>query len=239
MHLPDSILSVLHGPFLMDSAAMQGFLMQVAQVLTGKVKAEDLADKTQAGSRFPHHAYTPHAAALGTMGYNTLDDVPAGSIAVHVVSGVMLPGDTWFGLGTKSIGQAITTADAHPNIAGHVGVFNTPGGSTMGLEDFAATISNTNKPFVGYVQQACSAGVWSICGADTIVLAGRTAMMGSIGTKAEFMDFSGYFETMGIKQVSVKATKSVNKNKSFDDALAGNPEPLRQEILDPLNEVFL
>ena len=209
MHLPDSILSALHSPFLLDGQAMQSFMLQVVQVLNGKVKADDL---TQARQRAPHSAFTPHAAALGTQGYQSLDEVPAGSIAVHQVSGVMLPDDSWFGAGTRSLGQAIAAADAHPNIVAHVGVFSTPGGSTQGLEDFAGAIASTNKPFVGFAQQACSAGLWSICGADSIVLAGRTAMMGSIGTKAEFLDFTGMFEQMGIKQISVLATKSVNKN---------------------------
>ena len=234
MHQLDSILSVLHGPFLLDGAALQGFMLQVSQVMTGKVKAEDLG--AQARSRSPFQA---HASALGLQGYQSLDEVPAGSVAVHVVSGVMLPGDSWFGQGTASIGQGVVAADQHPNIVAHVGVFNTPGGSTMGLEDFASLIGATQKPFVGYASQACSAGCWSIAGSNAIVLAGRTAMMGSIGTKAEFLDFSGYFKQLGIEQISIKATKSSNKNRSFDEAIAGNPEPLRAEILDPLNEVFL
>ncbi|MGI4760475.1 MAG: S49 family peptidase, partial [Janthinobacterium lividum] len=130
-------------------------------------------------------------------------------------------------------------ADAHPSFIGHVGVFNTPGGSTMGLENFAGIIAGTQKPFVSLVQQACSAGYWSASGGNVVMLAGRTAMAGSIGTMAEFLDFTGYFEQLGIKTVTVNATKSTNKNASFQAAINGDPEPLRAEILDPLNEVFL
>ncbi|RZK47192.1 MAG: hypothetical protein EOO59_18155, partial [Hymenobacter sp.] len=64
MHQLDSVLSVLHGPFLLEGAALQGFLLQVSQVMTGQVKAEDLGP--QARSRSPFQA---HASALGLQGY--------------------------------------------------------------------------------------------------------------------------------------------------------------------------
>ena len=56
---------------------------------------------------------------------------------------------------------------------------------------------------------------------------------------AEFLDFTGYFEQMGIKQVTGYATKSTHKNATFKAAIAGDLKPLQEEILDPLNEVFL
>lgn len=218
----------------------QGFQMlyaQVAQLLAGPSGGAQGPDREV--KQLGYFALTPHAAALGVMSYSSLDDVPAGSVAVHTIAGVMMPEDSWYAVGTKTIGQRMQQADAHPSIIGHVGVFNTPGGSTMGLEGFAGVIAGTQKPFVSLLQQACSAGYWSASGGNVLMLAGRTAMCGSIGTMAQFMDFTGYFKQLGIESITVNATKSTNKNASYQAAIDGDPEPLRAEILDPLNEVFL
>ena len=231
------LTTILQAPFLIEGQGLQLLYAQVAQLLNGQSGSADAPEAKELPVQY--HAFTPHAAALGMMSYNSLDEVPAGSVAVHTIAGVMMPEDTYYSLGTKTIGQRMKQADAHENIVAHVGVFRTPGGSTMGLEDFASTIAGTEKPFVSYLQQACSAGYWSASSGNVLMLAGRTAMCGSIGTMAEFLDFSGFFEKMGIKQVTVNATKSTNKNASYQAAIDGDPKPLQKEVLDPLNEVFL
>ena len=234
MHSHSTLATMLQAPFLIEEQAMQMLFAEVLQLLSKGPDGEDRAPK-----QLGYSALTPHAAALGVMSYTSLNDVPAGSIAVHTVAGTMMPDDSYYWVGTKTIGQRIQQADAHPSIIGHVGVFRTPGGSTMGLENFAGIIAATTKPFVAHVEQACSAGYWSASGANSIMLAGKTAMCGSIGTMAQFLDFTGYYEQMGLKLITVNATKSTNKNASYQSAIDGDPEPLRAEILDPLNEVFL
>jgi ClpP class serine protease len=232
-----NLSSVLQAPFLMEGQGFQMLLAQVAQLLAGP--SGGAQGPAREVKQLGFSALTLHAAALGVMSYASLDEVPAGSIAVHNVAGVMMPEDSWYAVGTRTIGQRIQQADAHPSIVGHVGVWNTPGGSTMGLENFAGVISGTQKPFVSHVQQACSAGYWGASGGNWMMLAGQTAMCGSIGTMAQFMDFTKYFKNLGIDMITVNATKSTNKNASYQAAVDGNPEPLRAEILDPLNEVFL
>ena len=228
------LASILQGPFLVEGQALQLLYAEFAQYLTAGPAGESRPVKQLGFS-----AFTPHAAALGVQSYSSLDEVPAGSIAVHTVAGVMLPEDSWYSVGTKTIGQRVQQADAHPSFIGHVGVFNTPGGSTMGLENFAGIIAGTQKPFVSHVQQACSAGYWSASGGNVLMLAGRTAMCGSIGTMAQFLDFTGYLKQLGIEQITAYATKSTDKNAAFQAAVDGDVKPLQEEILDPLNEVFL
>jgi ClpP class serine protease len=237
MFANSTLATVLQAPFLLEGQAVQMLYAEIAQLLAGPSGGS--AGEGREVKQLGFFALTPHAAALGVQSYSSLDEVPAGSIAVHNVSGVMMPDDSWYSIGTKTIGQRMQQADAHPNIVAHVGLFRTPGGSTMGLENFAGVIAGTQKPFVSYVEQACSAGCWGATSGNVVMLAGRTAMMGSIGTMAEFMDFSGYFEKLGIKQITANATKSTHKNASFQAAIEGDLEPLRAEILDPLNEVFL
>lgn len=233
----DSLATMLQAPVLLEGQGVQMLFAQVAQLLASH--SGGASEPERPVKQLGFAAFTPHAAALGVTRYSSLDEVPAGSIAVHNIAGVMMPFDSYYSVGTGTIGLRMQQADAHPSFIGHVGIFNTPGGSTMGLEDFAGIIAGTTKPFVSLVQQACSAGYWSASGGNVVMLAGRTAMCGSIGTMAEFLDFTGYFEQLGIKSVRVNATKSTHKNASFQAAIDGDPEPLRAEILDPLNEVFL
>lgn len=237
MFANSTLATILQAPFLIEGQALQMLYAEIAQLLNGHSGGG--AGAAREPKQLGYFALTPHAAALGVMSYTSLDEVPAGSIAVHTVAGVMMPEDSWYSVGTKTIGQRMQQADAHPSIIGHVGVFNTPGGSTMGLENFAGVIAGTQKPFVSLLQQACSAGYWGASGGNVLMLAGRTAMCGSIGTMAQFLDFTGYFKQLGIETITINATKSTNKNAAFQAAIDGDPEPLRAEILDPLNEVFL
>jgi ClpP class serine protease len=115
---------------------------------------------------------------------------------------------------------------------------STPGGSTLGLEHFGDIVAGTIKPIVGHIEMMCSAGLWALSGCDRLVIA-RTGIAGSIGTKWDGMDFSGFYEKMGIKSVTVTATASTDKTKMFDEALKGKPGLLRSQLLDPLNDEFL
>ena len=235
------LFAVLNGYFLLEANAIQNYLPLAEQMREGKFRA---ADWMEAGVEITppaksFFALTPHAAELGILAYESLADVPAGSVAVHTIEGVMMEADTCWSLGTASIGQLIQQADAHENIVAHVGRFNTPGGSTMGLETFAGIIAGTQKPFVSYAQQMCSAGYWSGSGADAIVVAGRTAMIGSIGTMVSFRDYSKAMARAGIEDHVINATESTNKNSAFAEAVKGNYKPIRAQLLDPLNNVFL
>ncbi|MCA8830541.1 S49 family peptidase [Hymenobacter pini] len=224
----------------MEGSAIHTYLPIAEQMREGKFRASDWVEGEVNDPVRAYQVFTPHAAELGIMGYDNLADIPAGSVAVHTIEGVMMEHDSCFSLGTASIGQLIREADASDNIVAHVGRFNTPGGSTSGLENFAGIIASTTKPFVSYAQQMCSAGYWAGSSANGgIVVGGRTAMIGSIGTKVSFRDYSKAMARAGVEDHDIAATKSTNKNAAFEQAVQGNYKPIRQQLLDPLNEVFL
>jgi ClpP class serine protease len=241
MQLNSSLAAVLGGQFLLEESAVPAFMLQSARLLTeGGPGAPRPADQPAPAAVF---AIDMAATSLELRGYGSLDDVPVGSIAITTVSGVMMPEDDYdydYGYirGTRTLATRMQQADAHPNIVGHVVVGRTPGGSTMGLEHFADIIAGTAKPCVGYIEMMCSAGLWALSGCDRLVIA-RTGIAGSIGTKWDGMDFSKFYEKMGITQVTVTATASVDKTKMFDEALKGKPGLLRTQLLDPLNDEFL
>jgi ClpP class serine protease len=241
MQFNSALAAVLGGQFLLEESAVSAFMLQSARLLTeggpGTTRPTDLPTPPVV------YAIGMEATSLQLRGYGSLDDVPAGSIAITTVSGVMMPEDDYdydYGYmpGTRNLATRMQQADAHPNIVGHVVVGRTPGGSTMGLEHFANVIASTTKPTIGHIEMMCSAGLWALSGCDRLVIA-RTGIAGSIGTKWDALDMSGYLEKMGFKQVTVTATASVDKTKAFDEALKGKPGLLRSQLLDPLNDEFL
>ena len=242
MRFNSQLAAVLSGQFLLEESAVPTLLAQVAQLLTGTGAAAPLRPENLPTPPVCF-AITADATSVMMRPYGSLDDVPAGSVAVTVVRGVMMPEDEYdwdynYCPGTRTLGARIQQADAHPNIVAHVGWFITPGGSVMGVESFADIVASTTKPFVSFVDMMCSAGMWSGCGADKIMIA-KTGIAGSIGTKWDGIDMSAYLERMGFKQVTVTATESTEKTRAFDEALKGKPALLRSQMLDPLNDVFV
>lgn len=232
---------MLGGQFLLEESAVPTFLVQVAQLLTSTAPGQHRPE----GAPEPAacFAISADATSVQLRGYGSLDEVPTGSVAVTVVRGVMMPEDEYdwdygYTPGVRTLGARIQQADAHPNIVAHVGWFITPGGSVMGVEAFADVIAGTTKPFVSYVDMMCSAGMWSGSPADKIVIA-KTGIAGSIGTKWDGLDMSGYLAKLGLVQVTVTATDSTEKTRAFDEALKGKPGLLRTQLLDPLNDVFV
>ncbi len=243
MRFNSPLSAVLSGQFLLEESAVPAFLMQVTQLLTATSNAPAAPRADELLAPPVCFAITADATSVQLRGYGSLDDVPAGSVAVTVVSGVMLPDDYYdwdygYVAGTRTLGARIQQADAHPNIVAHVGWFITPGGSTLGLESFGDIVAHTSKPFVSYADMMCSAGMWAGSGADRVVVA-KTGILGSIGTKWDGLDMSGYYEKLGIKQVTHTATASTDKTTAFDEALKGKGQLLRSQLLDPLNDVFV
>ena len=241
MQLNSSLAAVLGGQFLLEESAVPAFMLQSARLLTEGGPA--VARPTDQPAPATVFAIDMAATSLELRGYGSLDEVPAGSVAITTVSGVMMPEDDYdwdYGYvpGTRTLASRIQQADAHHNIVAHVVVLRTPGGSTLGLEHFADIIAGTVKPAVGFIEMMCSAGLWAGSGCDRLVIA-RTGIAGSIGTKWDGMDFSKFYEKMGITQVTVTATDSTDKTKMFDEALKGKPGLLRSQLLDPLNNEFL
>lgn len=180
----------------------------------------------------------------GDDGKHEKDGEIYGAIGIVYLRGAMVSEGNWCVKGTAEIIEEIKDFGDNPNIQGVMLVVDSPGGMVKGTEIFANTVrdfrKNYGKKIFAYVEgSACSAAMWAISGADKIILAETTAMVGSIGTMVTLTDWSKYYELMGIKEIPVYATLSTEKNKAFSDAIAGNDSDLVTTILDPTNLSFL
>jgi protease-4 len=114
------------------------------------------------------------------------------------------------------------------------------GGQVSGTPEFYDYILNYGKPVVSYTDgYMCSAAYYIGSSASHIIANKRAEHIGSIGTMVHFIDFSGWYEQLGAKVITEYATKSVDKNRDFEELLQGNPEGYIKNQLDPITDDFI
>lgn len=160
------------------------------------------------------------------------------AIALLHLDGPIMRSDGWCSMGTESMGRIIKGADKSPNISAIIIESNSPGGQVIGTEQLAGVIESIQTPIYTYSHLSASAAYWIAAATDEIWSSGRSNQFGSIGTMASFKDYSAYLEQLGIKEIEVYATDSKDKNLPFREAKKGNYDPLREEVLDPINAIF-
>jgi len=230
-----------------------GYMPSIVRMIKGEnASLEELKEARRANQQ----ATRPKFALLSKRGTATefdimwddeksLDNLPdEGAHAIISVDGVIQRSGGFCSKGSLDIMKELDIVGRHPKIKGVMLKVHSPGGSVSGTEDFANMVASFEdiykKPLAAYISNsAYSAGYWIVSGAKKIFISGKTAAAGSIGTMSTIYDDTKMLEDMGVKEIVTRATKSFNKNQAFYDALNGNPETLKKELLDPINEAFL
>lgn len=145
------------------------------------------------------------------------------------------------GLSTKGIEDlCFELEDAYndPKVSSIVLEMDTPGGSAQAAEMLRTKLNERNKPVVVSAINLLSGGMWSCCVADHIEANGTIAEFGSIGVYITVYNVDKMMEMEGIKEHSIYASDSTEKNKGWRDAQAGNYKYIIRYDLDPLNRQF-
>ena len=172
--------------------------------------------------------------------YSGFKDAPQGSIAIIDVCGVIMKEDNCGDPGTASLGLLTKQADSNPNIIATIFRIDSPGGSVAGTEEFSNIIKNTTKPTIGLVSgMMCSAAYWIGSACDELYISNKTDMVGSIGTMMSFADAQPMWEKQGVVFHEVYADASTDKNQESIQARQKNYDLVKQNILNPMNNVFL
>lgn len=169
---------------------------------------------------------------------NSFAEAASNAIALLHVDGPIMRSDGWCAMGTETMGRILKGADKSPNISAIILEMNSPGGQVTGTEQLAGVIEAIETPNYTYGHFAASAAYWISAATDEIWSSGKSNQFGSIGTMASFRDYTLYLEQLGIKEIEVYATDSEHKNLPFREAKQGNFDPMREEILDPINAIF-
>ena len=164
-------------------------------------------------------------------------DAPDDSIAIITIEGTIMKDDYCGSIGTDTIGAMLMDALMSPSIIGAILKMNSPGGTVEGtaeLEQVVDFVSDLMPVEVFTDGQLCSAAYW-IASPCRITASSGTVEIGSIGTAANFKDYS-----KGSQVVShyITADKSFDKNKDAREALKGNYLPIKSNIINPTNDIF-
>lgn len=176
------------------------------------------------------------------IGYGTdWDKIPKGSIAIIGIQGVITKNTQVCGpAGTLEMMHFINKAEESKNIGAILFDIDSPGGEATNIETFANRIRAINKPTIAVYNGTCASAAWFAAAAcDEIYATESTDIIGSTGTLISFMDMIPFLEEKGIKYHEVYADQSKLKNKVFKEALNGNYEPLKQNLLNPYAESFI
>lgn len=147
--------------------------------------------------------------------YFTQDDLPeipqpapflnAGGIALIEINGVLgknldrIDKEYFGGVDYDDICSQLEAADADPGIQTIVLHFRSPGGMALGCLECGDCIAALTKPTVAYTDfLATSAAYWLAAQCD-VIYTSPTAIVGSIGVLAVYLDSSKALEAIGFK----------------------------------------
>lgn len=120
------------------------------------------------------------------------------------------------------------------------------GGSSAAVDIMADTILEIKegKSVLGWIEKggmAASACFGIISACHTIHAVDKMSLVGSVGTMIAFNGkAANSVDPDGTKNIRLYATKSIRKNKDFEEALNNdNYEVIINDLLDPINEDFI
>lgn len=189
-------------------------------------------------------------SAAGVLLTNNLTELDADSEVVyyHPIEGVILADQEWDWdwtrgwhpmFSTRAFIKNLQEAERSQNVVAHFLHTNSGGGEAWLLPKAVEAMRACKKPIYAFIEQyCCSAAYYLACNAQVIKAYTEHDTIGSIGCMVRTMNFAGYFEALGIKEIEEYATRSDLKNKKVNDLLAGEPGQYIKEVLDPQQAVF-
>lgn len=144
-------------------------------------------------------------------------------VAIIHVSDVLAQGvtnaDKLFGMSDYGdISAEINAAAADPSISAIVLQISSPGGSVVGAPEAAQAVANAAsvKPVVASISDIGASAAYYLAAASSAIYAQGSGLVGSIGTRLQFMDFAGMLAASGI-------TPHIITPKASDLKAAANP----------------
>jgi len=151
-------------------------------------------------------------------------NIPENSVGVLPISGPITKYNGDCGEpGAIARNTSLLQMQSRANISSVVLLLDTPGGEARAANSIVPTITNFKKPILSYIDgMNASLGMWLSSGTDEVYLSSKLDEMGSIGSYTIIADYSGFFESKGIKLHEIYAPQSVDKNKDYRDAIKGD-----------------
>lgn len=136
------------------------------------------------------------------------------------------------------LARDLTTALEDPNVRVVLLAIDSPGGEVNGCQEFAELVfeARKQKTIVAHVSGLGASGAYWIASAAGRVVASETAIIGSIGCAATFVDTKGAEEMAGVRVIDIISSQSPKKHPDPADD-AGRSQI--QRTIDALAAVFV
>ena len=163
-------------------------------------------------------------------------------VAVIPLQGTMLKFGSYCSYGTTEIASAIYEAAANEDVVGIILDVDSGGGCVDAVAPLLSAIKSVQaqgKPIYALCD-LCASAAYFVASACDKVYADNTisAEFGSIGVMLSFMDYSKYYEDLGVKEHTVYSNLSSYKNAPFEAAKKGDYKAIKDEELDPIARSF-
>lgn len=136
------------------------------------------------------------------------------------------------------VSDALRAAVADPKAVSILLTFDSPGGDVAGVGELAAMIRAAGdvKPVAAYCEYLCCSAAYWLASAAGEITAAPTAIIGSVGVRAELIDDTDYWEQAGVHFTDVVADQSPDKvpDHTTDEGLA-----LYQQLMTATCRVFI
>jgi ClpP class serine protease len=228
---------ILTSKWLIEKRYAQGFFPTVLKMLNAETPAESTEEKRDA-SKAPYNFSTGETNSINVFPISEYaestppEDAPANSVAIVDLKGPITKYDQWCGgAGTETKTNILQRCFANPNIVAIVLDVDSGGGEGGATEAFSEEIHNAPKPVLASVNgMACSAAYRIASSCREIFMSGKTSEVGSIGSYVEVVDFTKYYEEMGVEIIRVYAPQSTLKNKAYEDLLKGDDSAMKADL---------
>lgn len=252
-----NISAILRSEWLIDKQWADSHLPIVARILKGEKldiferrlpSLDDSAEGVNASTsstdngrdtfinerllRYPMAA-TFNGSMVKASRWNSFNDAPKNSIAIIPVSGpIMKNGGDCGEAGAVHFTNWIKSANESDRITGIILQIDSPGGMVDGTQTVVDAIRASRKPVISFVDDGmmASAAVWIGTAAHEVYASHKTDTIGSIGVYTTLLDYRGYLEKMGLKELEIYAPQSADKNKAYRDALDGNEALIKEKL---------
>lgn len=237
------LTKIRFGVWAMHPMTAEAYLPIVAQLLKGDLSVLRNTEGSSATPKqtvegvnyiFQDGSQTPY--------YNQFVQAAQSGVAIYDIEGAITKADQECGPdGTVTLMRQIRMLDKNPNIVGHILNIDSGGGEATNIAEVARFIRmEVTKPIIAHFNGLmCSAAYGIGCAADEVYATLNTDIVGSIGVLTTIVDWKPYFEAQGLKLHEIYADASVDKNDDYHEALKGNYEPLKKNLLNPFADQFI
>lgn len=235
-------LSIYNKQWLIEPNAGVMLLDFWDQVKAGKADWDYNKAKGSEGVGVENHSFGASVvfAPANTWEMQDFAGFAGATVAVIPVVGPIMKNDFCGALGTSSLTRLTQMASSTPSVKAILFLHDSPGGTVDGTQTFANAIKESPKLTISAISgYMCSADYWIGSSADRVYATSETDIIGSIGTMVSLYDNTEAMKQKGVVIKEYYATESKDKNRTYKEATQGNGKALVEEMLDPLNDVFL